>query len=64
MLVLLQVFVPDGALQSVLVTSPLSVVTLAPGFRLPSVTINNGFNAAQTTVLDLEARFLNIITSG
>lgn len=61
---LMQVFVPNGELQSVLVTSPLSEVTLAPGFRLPSVTINNGYNAAQTVVLDLDARFLNIVSSG
>lgn len=60
----MQVFVPNGELQSVLVTSPLSVVILAPGFRLPSLTINNGYNAAQTIVLDLQARFLNIISSG
>ncbi|KAK9832261.1 hypothetical protein WJX74_004765 [Apatococcus lobatus] len=60
----LTVFVPNGELQSVLVTSPLSQVTLAPGFRLPSMTINNGYNAAQTIVLDIQARFLNIISSG
>lgn len=60
----MQVFVPNGELQSVLVTSPLSVVTLAPGFQLASVTINNGYNAAQTIVLGLDARFLNIVSSG
>ena len=60
----MQVFVPNGQLQSVLVTSPLSVVTLAPGFQLPSFTINNGYNAAQTILLGIDVRFLNVISSG
>ncbi|KAK9865682.1 hypothetical protein WJX84_000242 [Apatococcus fuscideae] len=60
----LTVFVPSDRLQSILVTSPLSQVTLAPGFHLTSFSINNGYNAANAILLGLKTRFLNVISSG